>query len=55
MTTEIKHLSPDDGIGKQIRNLENNSDRRKASRFYLKEVIVGLLVDLTLLIQALFS
>ena len=54
MATEIKHLSPNDGIGKQISNLESDSYKRKACRFYLTEAIVGLLFDFTLLIQTFY-
>lgn len=51
MTTEIKHFSPYDGIGMQLRNLDSDEDKKSAYRFYLNEAIIGLLVDITLLIQ----
>lgn len=51
MTTEIKHLSSDDAIGEKLQKLEIQ-EQKKAYRFYVTEVIVGLTLELTLVIQA---
>ncbi len=54
MTTEIKHISPDDGIGFQIADIEDKKTRIKAKRFYITEAIVGMLVIITTFIQLLY-
>ena len=52
MATEIKHLSPNDGIGRQLLDFKNKKVKKSADRFYLEEVIVGMLSCITLLIQS---
>lgn len=54
MITEIKHLSPDDGIGMDIVRIEDIKVRNAAKKFYLSESIMGFLISITLIIQAFY-
>lgn len=52
MITEVKHLSPNDGVNKKIRN----EDIIDAKQFYAKEFFLGLLLTILMILQAfLFS
>ncbi len=54
MITEIKHLSPDDGIGYQITLMKEKKSIVKARSFYITETIIGLIIEITLLIQSFY-
>lgn len=54
MTTELKHFSPDDKVGEDILSIENKQLQKKAYRFYFEEVIIGALLDITVLIQSFY-
>lgn len=51
MITEIKHLSPEDTIGRKIINSNNKELEEKACRFYKSEFGIGMCMGIILLIQ----
>lgn len=51
MITEIKHISPNDGIGKQILQCADPKMKKRAWRFYKQEFFVGCLLAVLLLLE----
>lgn len=49
MISEVKHLSPEDGIG--IKIYEEKTMRSKAAKFYVNEFLLGLVISITMLFQ----
>ena len=49
MTTEIKHISPYDSIGEKLQN------DKKANIFYIKEFLLGIIILIHCIVQAVYG
>lgn len=54
MATEIKHLSPEDDIGRQILLSDDVKMKKDAHTFYLREAIMGILTTVTIYMEVFY-